>query len=179
MSAYPTSKAQQQGDTAPCSDLAPHAHAGVPGQAWLDAVTDAVGRSTNRMTAQRRSVLRWIAGSDAPFTAESLTAELTSELTTGSRATIYRLLAWLREEGWLARVHRSDRTHALVRQLPGHCQVICLGCGTTMVIGGFDLTPVLSPTLHGTGFTVESHLLEVYGWCRPCAGTRATNTLTA
>ena len=37
----------------------------------------------------------------------------------------------------------------------------------------------ISPTLHGTGFTVESHLLEVYGWCEPCAGTRANNTLTA
>ena len=162
-----------------CSDRAPHAHAGVPGGPWLDAVTDAVGRSTHRMTAQRMTVLRWIAASDAPFTAESLTAELTPGLSSGSRATIYRLLSWLREEGWLARVHSSDRTHALARQLPGHHQVICLGCGTTMVIGGCNLAPVISPSLQGTGFTVESHLLEVYGWCRPCAGARSAGHLPA
>ena len=172
MSAQGMPKPRSASEAAPCSDRAPHAHAGVPGQAWLDAVTAAVGRSTNRMTAQRRAVLRWIAASEAPFTAESLTAELTPGLTSGSRATIYRLLSWLREEGWLARVHSSDRTHALARQLPGHHQVICLGCGTTMVIGGCNLTPVISPSLQGTGFTVESHLLEVYGWCRPCVGTR-------
>jgi len=165
-------------DGTACSDRAPHAHAGVPGPAWLDAVTDAVGRSSSRMTAQRRVVLRRIASSAAPFTAESLTAELTPELTSGSRATIYRLLSWLREEGWLARVHHSQRTHALVRQLPGHYQAICLGCGTTMVIGGFDLTPVISPTLTGTGFSVESHLLEIHGWCRPCAGSRAVKLIT-
>ena len=164
---------------APCSDRAPHSHAGVAGPAWLDAVTDAVGRSTSRMTAQRRAVLRWIAHSEAPFTAESLTAELGPTEVGGSRATIYRLLSWLREEGWLARVHHSDRTHALVRQLPGHYQVICLGCGTTMVIGGCDLGPVISPTLQGTGFAVERHLLEVYGWCRPCAGARSAGHLPA
>lgn len=157
----------------PCSDRSPHAHAGVAGPAWLETVTDAVSRSSNRMTAQRRAVLRWIAQSDAPFTAESLTAELTPSETSGSRATIYRLLSWLRDEGWLARVHHSDRTHALVRQLPGHYQVICLGCSLTMVIGGCDLTPVTSPTLQGTGFTVQSHLLEVYGWCTGCSSASA------
>lgn len=152
----------------PCTDPTPHAHAGVAGPAWLDAVTDAVGRSSHRMTAQRRAVLRWIAAGAAPFTAESITAELTLEQADLSRATIYRLLSWLREEGWLARVHHSERTHALVRQLPGHYQVICLGCGSTMVIGGCDLTPVVAPSLDGTGFLVERHLLEVYGWCTRC-----------
>ena len=110
MSAYRESEVLGRAGAAPCSDRAPHAHAGVPGGAWLDAVTDAVGCSTHRMTAQRRSVLRWIAGSDVPFTAESLAAELTPALSSGSRATIYRLLSWLREEGWLARVHSSDRS---------------------------------------------------------------------
>jgi Fur family ferric uptake transcriptional regulator len=151
----------------------------VPGGPWLKAVTEALQAAGNRLTSPRRAVLRWIAESSAPFTAETLTHELAPQLATGSRATIYRLLQWLRVEGWLARIHNSDRTHALVRQLPGHHQAICLGCGTTLLLGGCDLAPVVSPSLRDTGFTIESHLLEVYGWCGPCRDSRAQAPVTA
>ena len=158
-------------DQPTCGSRSPHAHAGVPGRTWLLAVTDALQTSGSRLTSPRRAVLHWIAASETPFTAETLTQELAPELATGSRATIYRLLSWLRTEGWLARTHRSDRVHALIRQLPGHHQAICLGCGSTLLIGGCDLAPVVSPSLAGTGFTVAGHLLEVYGWCAPCSTT--------
>ena len=152
-----------------CRASDPHAHHGVPGPAWIDATLGRLRQGGHRITRPRMAVLHWIAGREAPFTAEELVAELDQDLDAGSRATVYRFLFWLREQGWLARVHRSDRDHALVRQLPGHHQVVCVECGDTLVIGGCDLAPLIGQSLTGTGFAVESAQLEIYGRCRDCA----------
>lgn len=152
-----------------CPTPAPHAHHGVPGPAWTDAVLAQLRREGNRITQPRMAVLGWIGERELPFTAEHLVTELDSTLTTGSRATVYRFLLWMREQGWLARVHRTDRDNSLVRQLPGHHQAICLSCGDTLVIGGCDLSPLIGQSLTGTGFAVESAQLEIYGRCSDCA----------
>jgi Fe2+ or Zn2+ uptake regulation protein len=152
-----------------CTAASPHAHHGVPGPAWIEATLGQLRREKYRITQPRVAVLRWIGGREAPFTAEEAVAEIDQSLGAGSRATVYRFLFWLREQGWLARVHRTDRDHALVRQLPGHHQVVCVSCGDTLVIGGCDLTPLIGQSLSGTGFAVEGHQLEIYGRCRTCA----------
>ncbi len=152
-----------------CTTQDPHAHHGVPGPEWIDAVLSQLRREGNRITQPRTAVLNWIGEREAPFTAEHMVAELDSTLTTGSRATVYRFLLWMREQGWLARVHRTDRDNSLVRQLPGHHQAICLGCGDTLVIGGCDLNPLIGQSLTGTGFAIESAQLAIYGRCRGCA----------
>ncbi len=152
-----------------CPTPAPHAHQDVPGPDWIEAILGQLHRDGNRITKPRQAVLHWIAVRETPFTAEDVVAEIDQSLVSGSRATIYRFLLWLREQGWLARVHRTDRDHALVRQLPGHHQVVCVECGDTLVIGGCDLTPLIGQSLQGTGFSVQSHQLEIYGRCRDCA----------
>jgi Fe2+ or Zn2+ uptake regulation protein len=152
-----------------CRAADPHAHHGVPGPEWTEGVLGQLRRERNRVTQPRLAVLRWVAAREAPFSAEDVVAEIDLALPAGSRATVYRFLLWLREQGWLARVHRTDRDHALVRQLPGHHQVVCVSCGETLVIGGCDLTPLIGMTLSGTGFAVESHQLEIYGRFRSCA----------
>ena len=138
-----------------CRASDPHAHHGVPGSAWIEATLEQLRMNGHRVTRPRMAVLHWV-------------AEVENDLDAGSRATVYRFLLWLREQGWLARVHRTDRDHALVRQLPGHHQVVCIGCGDTLVIGGCDLSPLIGQSLVGTGFAVESAQLEIYGRCRDC-----------
>jgi Fur family ferric uptake transcriptional regulator len=152
-----------------CRAVDPHAHREVPGPEWIDAILGQLRRDKYRITQPRMAVLRWVADREAPFSAEEVVAEIDLTLPAGSRATVYRFLLWLREQGWLTRVHRTDRDHALVRQLPGHHQVVCVACGETLVIGGCDLTPLIGKSLTGTGFAVESHQLSIYGRCRSCA----------
>ena len=152
-----------------CQSANPHAHHGVPGNDWQGAVLARLRNEGNRITQPRTAVLTWIAARETPFTAEELVDDLDQALTAGSRATVYRFMVWLRAQGWLARVHRNDRDHALVRQLPGHHQVVCVECGGTLVIGGCDLTPLIGESLLGTGFAIESAQLEIYGRCRDCA----------
>ena len=154
-----------------CQTSNPHAHHGVPGPDWIEAILDQLRRDKNRVTQPRMAVLHWIGERDLPFTAEEVVAEIDQTLISGSRATIYRFLFWLRERGWLARVRWTDRDHALVRQLPGHHQAVCIECGDTLVIGGCDLSPLIGQSLTGTGFAVESAQLEIYGRCRDCATT--------
>ena len=138
----------------------------MPGPDWIEAILASCGATRTAITQPRMAVLHWIAERDLPFTAEEVVAEIDQTLVRGSRATVYRFLFWLREQGWLARVHRTDRDHALVRQLPGHHQAVCMACGDTLVIGGCDLTPLIGQSLIGTGFAVESDQLEIYGRCR-------------
>jgi Fe2+ or Zn2+ uptake regulation protein len=152
-----------------CPGPKPHVHQDVPGPAWIDAILGQLQLDGNRVTKPRQAVLHWIANRETPFTAEDVVADIDLSLPSGSRATIYRFLLLLREQGWLARVHRTDRDHALVRQLPGHHQVVCVNCGDTLVIGGCDLSDVIDRSLAGTGFSVRSHQLEIYGRCRDCA----------
>lgn len=153
-----------------CQSTDPHAHVYVAGPEWIDAILRQLRSDKNRITQQRIAVLNWIAEREAPFTAEEVVSALDDSLETGSRATIYRFLLWLRESGWLSRLHRNDRDHALVRQLPGHHQAICLTCGETLTIGGCDLSELVTKSLLGTGFVVSGHQLEVFGTCQKCNG---------
>jgi Fur family ferric uptake transcriptional regulator len=41
-------------------------------------------------------------------------------------------------------------------------------CGLTLLFGGCDLTEALLHTLAAHGFTVQGHLLELYGQCATC-----------
>jgi Fe2+ or Zn2+ uptake regulation protein len=156
--------------TLDCRSTAPHAHSYVAGPEWIDSILRSLRSGKNRVTQPRVAVLQWIADRDAPFTAEEAVAALDDSLSTGSRATIYRFLLWLREAGWLSRVHRNDRDHALVRQLPGHHQAVCLVCGDTLTIGGCDLSSLIGQSLLGTGFAVTGHNLEIFGTCQRCKG---------
>jgi Fe2+ or Zn2+ uptake regulation protein len=141
----------------------------VPGGEWVEAILKQLRTEGNRITQPRIAVLTWIAARESPFSAEDAVSAIDDGLATGSRATIYRFLLWLRETGWLVRVHRTDRDHGLVRQLPGHHQAVCLQCGETLTVGGCDLTALISQSLKGTGFAVSGHQLQIYGTCRACA----------
>lgn len=114
-----------------------------------------------KCTRQRAEVMRALALSDAPLTAEDIYEQCGGM----SLSTVYRTVETLCQKG-LAHKHTiqdSDRFYyALTTDAHRHW-AICLGCHEMKYV---DTCPVHSPSIDD--FTVTGHKLEIYGYCDKC-----------
>ncbi len=141
----------------------------INGELWRTQVEQMLIAHGQRLTSPRVAILRWIASTTAPFTAETLVAELVDGQHIGSRPTVYRTVDWLRSEGWIARVQIDGLEHSYARMLPGHYHhAVCTDCGATLVLAGCEALQSLTASLEDQGFEVRGHILELFGVCREC-----------
>jgi Fur family ferric uptake transcriptional regulator len=139
---------------------------------WIAAV-EAAWRSTgHRMTEPRNRVLRSIAFYTTPFSAEQLYADLQQDRACPGRATVYRALEQLMSEGWLTRIHSPTGEAGYSPSWPGHIHhLVCRLCGKVVPFEGCALDNLLASLVRQTEFTIEGHLLEIYGLCAACQQT--------
>jgi Fur family zinc uptake transcriptional regulator len=135
---------------------------------WRTLVEQAFREERQRVTPQRQAVLDWIASREGPFRSEELVAAMEAHQG-GSRATIYRMIEWLRSRGWIARVQHTVPQHRYACLVPGHsARLVCSTCGTTFA---FDVQAWLTAMLADIGFEVHEiheHILELQGVCAHC-----------
>jgi Fur family transcriptional regulator, ferric uptake regulator len=137
---------------------------------WRVRLQQALASSGLHSTLPRRLMVSWIAAAEGPFTAEALVAELAHQRG-GTRATVYRFIEWLREQGWVDRVHSDAARHSYIRRQPGHRhQAICTSCGATLAIGDCAVESSVAPQLAAVGFEIQGHVLEIFGRCGSCRG---------
>ncbi|HMP39851.1 MAG TPA: transcriptional repressor, partial [Roseiflexaceae bacterium] len=74
---------------------------------WADRVLSNLSAHGHRVTGPRRAILEQITHYRQPFSAEQLFKDLGGEGGPIGRATIYRTVDLLLEDGWLSRVHWS------------------------------------------------------------------------
>lgn len=138
-------------------------------EGWVMAVQTAWRAAGHRMTEPRTRVLHYIAHYTTPFSAEHLYADLQQEEPAPGRATVYRALDQLTSEGWVARIHTSAGEVGYSLSWPGHVHhLICRSCGKVVAFEGCALDTLLNSLRQQTDFTIEGHLLEVYGQCANC-----------
>ena len=114
----------------------------------------------------RRTLALAIAEQDRHFTAEGLRQQLPSQL---GRATVYRILKILVEEGVLCRVLlEDDELHYQLSHRDHHHHLLCVECGLSEDLTGCDIEDALASASAFHGFELSSHRLEVYGRCREC-----------
>ena len=154
--------------TAVCGVEGPHAHDGIAGRDWVSRVYADLAASGHRMTTSRRAVLERIAQADAPFSAEQLSMEIETANGRGSRSTVYRIVSWLRDRGWLASPSGQAEHAVLFRQFPGHYPATCTRCGGRVMLGGLDLTRAVAAGCSSASFTVEGIRIELFGRCGLC-----------
>jgi len=147
---------------------------------WTERVLTALSTKGHRVTGPRRAILDRIAAYVQPFSAEQLWIDLGGNANNGTgpigRATIYRTVDLLVEEGWLARVHwsRSKETtaesdHAYVPVEQGHQHhLVCKNCGSVVAFEGCDIDELLGGLARRLNFRVDGHWLEAYGLCQSC-----------
>jgi Fe2+ or Zn2+ uptake regulation protein len=156
--------------SATCGVEGPHTHDAALGRDWISRVIPVLVAEGQRLTASRRAVLNQISQATAPFTAEQLLGDIEAASGVGSRSTVYRLLGWLRDRGWLVRVAGDHAEHVrLFRQFPGHYPATCTRCGGHILIGGMDLARAVAADCSTASFTVEGIRLELFGRCGQCA----------
>lgn len=138
-------------------------------QAWLNGVRAAWQRSGLRITGPRLRVIETIVSYQAPFSAEQLYADLCMHSDAPGRATVYRTIDQLHASGWLARIHGSVGEEGYIPCQPGHLHhLVCTQCGAVTSFEGCDIEQMIANVAAQTGFSVEGHLLQLFGRCAKC-----------
>jgi Fe2+ or Zn2+ uptake regulation protein len=118
-----------------------------------------------KITSPRSQVVERVAGREDNFTAEELAAELAPI----GRATVYRTLKLLLDQGLVCRVVLNDGSVCYrVSHLAHHHHLVCVSCGATEDIHLTDVEAVLARVRKATDYEVVGHRLEVYGLCPSC-----------
>ena len=126
-----------------------------------------VGRR-RRNTAQKQIILDTLIKLGSHVSASTIYRELQTTNPEIGRATVFRVLSDMAEDGNLMRVTvagSDDRFDITTRP---HCHVHCRVCGKVDDIW-FDCEPELIPLIKSaSGFTVENEHIEFAGICREC-----------
>ncbi|NLE75098.1 MAG: transcriptional repressor [Actinobacteria bacterium] len=141
----------------------------------MAAATEAAGlaerlRSAGfRLTRQRRAVLEAVGNAPTCLNAAELLAEARRYYPSVSLATVYRTLEVLDGIGGAERVHALGSRASFVPCPPkDHHHVVCRSCGRVADFEGCMVTAMAASVTEQTGFTVDSHFLELAGMCREC-----------
>jgi Fur family ferric uptake transcriptional regulator len=129
----------------------------------------ALSGAGERLTAPRRAVAELIGKRSDHFTA----AELLDNAEAGGRrlgrATIFRTLELFSELGLLERLDLPSGEHAYVAcDAVHHHHVVCSRCARTTEVEDCGLQSVATEMERRTGFSIDSHRLELYGLCPDC-----------
>ena len=127
---------------------------------------DRIQSSGHRATASRRRVVDAVLARGDGFTAEDLVSEV-AEL---GRATVYRTVRLLLEEGLLCKLSLQDGAprYALSRRLGHHHHLVCVRCGAIQAFRQSVIEQMLANLEATETGTIMGHRIEVYVLCRSC-----------
>lgn len=122
-----------------------------------------------KLTPQRRAVIAALRAC-APFpTARDIHRLIRETAPDISLDTVYRNLALLSRLGIVNQINLPHGGNAFELSAgKHHHHLICLACGRTECIDYCPIAPRDIAQAQERGFTVVSHSLELYGYCRAC-----------
>jgi len=140
---------------------------------WTDALDDA----GYFVTEPRRVVAEMVADRDCHFTANELVDEAKRARLGVGRATVFRALELFEQLGLVERLDLPSGDHAYVVCQPAHHHhVICTACGRSADVGDLGIGSIAGEVESQTGFTLDSHRIELYGLCPDCRAPGADRT---
>jgi len=121
-----------------------------------------------RLTAQRRALVRLIAASEGHPNAAQLYQRLRGQFPTVSPATVYKVLALLKELGEVLEIDLRADSHYDGNRPEPHPHLICTHCHK-IIDSALELDPALIRKLERkSGYRIERHQLAFYGLCPAC-----------
>lgn len=124
-----------------------------------------------RMTRLRKAIVGIFAAGTLPISADELMGKLRSQGAAFNRATAYREIAFLKEQGVILEVqfmHERVKRYELA-SLDHHHHLVCLRCNRVEdIVLENDLADQEKSILKSKGFKVTNHMLEFHGICRGC-----------
>lgn len=125
--------------------------------------------ATYRKTRQKKLILQAIEKADKPVSAEQILGSARDSLPGIALTTVYRNLEQLCSHQIISRLVYPDgiSRYRLAGEVHGH-QIICLGCNRSMAINHCPLDCLEEQIAAETGYSIEEHKLQLYGYCPQC-----------
>jgi Fur family ferric uptake transcriptional regulator len=139
-----------------------------------DELLRALDQAGVRLTGPRREIAALIAKRNGHFTAADLIADAGKRRLGVGRATIFRLLDLLAEQGLVERVDLPDGRHAYVPCEPSHHHhLVCVQCGRTEEFESAAVLAAGEQAATTLGFLLLECVLNVRSLCPQCRRARA------
>lgn len=136
-------------------------------------IEDVLTRHRYRSTRPRRAVIAAILAHQRSFTAEQIVSGVAVIEPRLGRATVYRTLEILASLDILTRVFGADGQPGYVVGVPGHRHhLLCSNCGTSVAFTDCPVDALVNDLSRSTDFTIDGHLLQVFGRCPDCRSAR-------
>ena len=118
-------------------------------------------------TAQRKAIWEFFAGNTQGYAIREAAAVLKPSGI--GIATVYRTIELFVKIGLLQCTQDSPGKIRYIAVCPGHSHtLICRGCRTVVEFDDCDLTLLERLLVAKTGFAIQGHHLEMYGFCPAC-----------
>lgn len=145
-----------------------------PGSRYADLALAALRSAGLRVTRPRRSVVELLERAERPLTAAGIHEALLRKRIDVDLASVYRTLAVLEQHSL---IHRLLTVEGVVRCEPGfeeaacHHHTVCRKCGKVKEMSCDGALALRAKVQAATGFTADSHRLELTGLCLGCAAS--------
>jgi Fur family ferric uptake transcriptional regulator len=136
----------------------------------LGIICSVIPTINGRRTGQRRALVTLIAQRGGHFTASDLIEDARARDLRIGRATVFRTLDLLADQGALERIDLPTGEHAYVACAPQdhHHHVVCRSCGASVEVADSVQQGVVREVGAQSGYRLDSHRLELYGTCPDC-----------
>jgi len=120
-------------------------------------------------TRARRAVVHALCDAQTGATPADLLARGRSVHAGLGQVTVYRTLEILEQLGLVRKLHQDDGCSSYAASSTGHAHhVICRTCHAAVEFEGCSIDNVLRQVSARTGYSVDSHFLELFGLCPSC-----------
>jgi Fe2+ or Zn2+ uptake regulation protein len=120
-------------------------------------------------TRARRAVVHALCDAQKGATPADLLARGRSVHAGLGQVTVYRTLDILERLGLVRKLHQDDGCSSYAASSTGHAHhVICRTCHAAVEFEGCSIDNVLRAVSARTGYSVETHFLELFGLCPSC-----------
>lgn len=123
----------------------------------------------NRVTTQRRAVLKIIQEHAGHLSADEIYNLARDEVPRLSLSTVYRTLDLLKELDLVAELHLAGDHYRYEAQSGRHEHLVCLGCGKVIEFQCSHCTATHKELYAQHGFVITSTRVELLGYCKECA----------
>lgn len=124
-----------------------------------------------RLTPQRRAVIKQVYESTEPLTVTSIWHSVREAYPNISLDTVYRNVSVLVELGVLIPIKSTGKEgirYELAATDHHHHHVVCVKCGQAVCIDFCPVNQHLLELLHGHGYELVRHTVELFGICADC-----------
>lgn len=127
----------------------------------------------NRVTPQRRAILRIIQEQEAHLSADEIYYLARREIPRLSLSTVYRTLDLLKDLNLVSELHLAGNHYLYEAQSGEHQHLVCVSCGKVVEFQCPHCSETHRQLAGRHGFKITGSRVELFGYCQECARARS------